>query len=251
MENENMKKSGLDMGQALEQFEEVSELTNLKVLRNNLARQRPITTNRGTMNVEKLCSLMIKDLSRDANKYPIVWEALHDLKEMEKLLFEYSKVRGILHGGKVEMEIPPDMQGAILNMDITATKESRFFLTHSEKETVLKPSGDAYILLHQMSPAEAAAQARKVVPEYMPRGERGITVVERDGITNTLFNLYTPPSWVDHPKWETLPDELPSLFLKLVRHLFPLEIERSYLYAWLYESWSSPDKVDTDLCGTG
>lgn len=222
---------------------------NLKLLKYDQSKQRPVATSRGTMNVEKFCALVTKDLSRNANKFPDVWDALHDTTEMEKMLVDYAGKNHILKGGKVEVPIPVDMEGLTLNMNLAAKgKDERFFLTH-EDETVARVSGETYLLLHQMGPLEAAAAARKVIPDYLPRGKRGVIDTENDGKKETLFNVYTPPAWTKYPNPKSLPDKLPVLFEKLVNHLFPLKEEREFFFAWLHDSLYTRSFTFLILCG--
>lgn len=224
------------------------ETVNLKILKYDQTKQRPVTTNRGTMNVEKFCTMAMKELSRHAAKFPAVWESLHDCQAAEKLLQDYAKKQGILKTmRKVEIEMPPGMDKLVLNLNLAAKgREDRFFLTHPD-ETISKISGDAYLLLNQMSPLEAAAEARKVIPEYHPRGPRGAYEVKSHGKVDVVFNTYTPPLWASYPR--KTEDKLPPLFDKLVRHLFPLGLEREYFFAWLHDSLFKRAFTFLILCG--
>lgn len=231
------------------QFSEALELINLKIIKYDQSKQRPISTNRGTMNVEKFCEMMKKELAIHAIEFPAVWKALQDTVKAEKMLMKYSEENKLLRGGKMDVEIPPDMKGLTLNMDLSAKgKEDRFFLTNPN-ETVSHVSGDSYLMLHQLTPLEASNQARKVVPEYIPRGPRGVSEIRKEGITKTIFNVYTPPVWEDHKHWEDLPDSLPPLFKKLIIHLFPLREEQRYFLSWLHDSLFSRAFVFLILCG--
>lgn len=237
------------------QLDEALASINLKIIKYDQSKQRPVATSKGTMTVEKFCQAMIKDLGRFSTKYPEVWDALHnDEGAVEEMLVEHAQSKGVLRGVKVAIPIPPDMEGVTLNMNLAAKgKDDRFFLTH-EDETVARVSGETYLLVHQLGPLEAAAAARKVIPDYMPRGKAGVTEMDNDGKKETIFNVYTPPSWKKYPNPKKLPDVLPPLFSKLVNHLFPLEVEREYFYSWLHDSLFKRSFVFLILCsspGTG
>ncbi len=231
----------------MEQFQSALDAISLKILKLDQSKQRPVSTNRGTMNMDKFSAMMIKELSPFAVEHPIVWKTLHNIPQLEKLIYEYAEKKKILFGGTVQMEIPPEMRDLKLNLNLCAKgRDDKFFLTHAD-ETVSKVSGEIFLLINQISPLEAAADARKVIPEYMPRGEKGVTEIENDGKTETVFNMYTPPRWTGVKK--KLPDSLPLLFTKLVNHLFPLIEEREYFYSWLYDSLFSRSFVFLILCG--
>jgi len=233
----------------MELFAEALQSIGLEVLKLDKSKQRPVTTNRGTWNVEKFCFNVIRDLSKDANKFPNIWSALHDITKMEKILEEYAKDKGILRGNKIEMEIPPDMQGLTLNLNLAAKyKDDKFFLTH-EDETVSEVSGDIYLMINQIEPLEAAAISRKVIPRYMPREPRGVSSLASGDREETIFNTYTPPLWRNYKGYKKLPVELPKSFKKLVEHLFPLPVEREYFFAWLHDSLFNRSFVYLVLCG--
>lgn len=238
------------------QLEDALEAFKLKILKYDPTKQRPVSTSEGTMSLEKFCKMFRDKVSAKASKYGTLIETLGDLEAAKEMLEKYAEENGVLAGKKVNIEIPPDMQNLTLNLDLTAKgRDDKFFLTH-EDETVSRVAGDTYLMIHQISPLEAASNARKVIPEYMPRGPRGVSEVINNGKTETMFNIYQPPGWVDYDKnkWASLPDELPPLFKKLVRHLFPVKLERRYFYAWLHASLFDRAFVYLILCsspGTG
>lgn len=197
------------------------------------------------MRVEKFCATIVKDMARYATKYPDVWDAALDHQKMEEYLIQWSKQKGKFKT-RVVSKIPADLVGLSLNFNLAAKgKEDRFFMTHPD-ETVSRVSGEAFLTLMGIKAEEAAASARKVIPDYLPRGQRGVTEIERNGKIETLFNVYTPPDWVTI---KNVPDKLPVIFEKLVNHLFPLPIEREYFYAWLHESLFNRAFVFLVLCG--
>lgn len=234
----------------MSQFAEALNLIKIKISKYDKTRAKCIFTNRGAMTVEKFCKVIKKDLDRHATKYPEVWDATNDLHLMEELVEGFAGEHDLLPDeGKVQIEIPPDMVGLTLNLNLAARgKEDRFFLT-DERETVSRVSGEAYLLIHQLAPLEAAAAARKVIPDYMPRGPRGVTEIENEGRTETVFNVYTPPDWQRYDKWNKLPDRLPVEFDKLIKHLFPIPEEREFLFAWLHNSLFKRSFTFLILCG--
>lgn len=233
------------------QFSDALDLLKIKISKFEPTKSRSVFTNRGAMTIEKFCKTIKKDLDRFATKYPEVWDATNDLHDMEELIRGYAEDADILVNGdrKIQIEIPPDMEGLTLNLNLAAkSKDDKFFMT-DERENVSKVTGEIYMLIHQIPPIEAAATARKVIPDYMPRGTRGVTEIESDGRTETVFNMYTPPDWTRYAKWDKLPDKLPVEFDKLVKHLFPLPIEREFFFYWLHDSLFKRAYTFLVLCG--
>jgi len=238
------------------QFAEALDLIKIKISKFDPSRARGVFTNRGNMTIEKFCKTVKKDLDRFATKYPEVWDATNDLHDMEELVKSYAEENGSLmdDGKKVNIAIPPDMEGLTLNLNLSAKgRDDRFFLT-DENEHVSRVSGEVYLLIHQLDPLAAAASARKVIPEYMPRGTSGVTEIEKGGRSQTFFNVYTPPEWARYQGWNKLPDKLPVEFDKLVKHLFPIPEEREFFFAWLHDSLFKRSYTFLILCswpGTG
>lgn len=236
----------------MSQFSDALTITKIKISKFDPSRVRSVFTNRGTMSVEKFCKTLKKDLDIHATKYPQVWDATNDLHDMEEMIRSYADKKNILADDpnqKVNIAIPPDMEGLTLNLNLSAkSRDDKFFLT-DERESVSRVSGDIYLMIHQIDPLTAAAQARKVIPDYMPRGTRGITEIESDGRKETIFNMYTPPEWTRYDRWNKLPDKLPVEFDKLVKHLFPIEEERMFFFAWLHDSLFKRSFTFLILCG--
>lgn len=240
----------------MSQLADALEVLKIKIIKFDPSKQRPVTTNKGTMSLEKFQKMMQEKLVSKASKFGNLLEALDDVEETGDILHQYAKQEKILVKDKkdIQIDIPPDMQNLRLNMNLAAKgKDEEFFLTH-EDETVSKVTGKMYMLCHQLAPVEAAANARKVIPEYLPRGPIGVNEMLVDDKTETIFNMYTPPKWVKNKDYKKLPDRLPLLFEKLVKHLFPKPIEREYFYAWLHDSLFKRSFVFLILCsapGTG
>lgn len=242
----------------MSQLAEALEAVKLKIIKYDPSKQRPVSTSNGTMSIEKFQKILREKLGPKAAKFGGVMETLYDVEATQDILEEYAKKQKILVKDKseVNIDIPADMQDLTLNMNMSAIgKDEEFFLTH-EDETISRVSGRMYMLCHQMSPVEAASQARKVVPDYMPRGSAGVTEMEVDDKVQTIFNTYAPPKWTKYPlrDYKNLPDRLPPLFEKLVNHLFPKKVEREFFYAWLHDSIIKRSFTFLILCsapGTG
>jgi hypothetical protein len=235
-----------------EQLNEALASVNLKIAKFDKERAKSVFTNRGAMTVEKFCKVVVKDLAKSATKFPDVWNAAHDLYVMEELIEKYAEDKGVLvdPNKKVNIEIPPDMEGLTLNLNLAAKgRDEKFFLT-DETESVSRVSGEIYLLIHQIPPLEAAAQSRKVIPDYMPRGKRGVTMVKvGEDREESIFNMYTPPDWKRYKYWKKLPDRLPVEFDKLIKHLFPISEEREFFFAWLHDSLFKRSFTFLILCG--
>jgi len=231
----------------MSQLEDALQSCDIELLKLDLTKQRPVITSAGTMTVEKFGKKLMEAMGVEALKFPEVFSACRNTKEMSSLLEDLARTKNVLRENiHVATSIPPEMENLTLNMDITAD-EKPFFLT-DERDVVSKISGIAYIRVHQLKETEAVAIARKVWPEYLPRSPVGTTTIKLGGEERTVLNLYRPPIWSGMEK-RTLKDELPELFQKLVHHLFPLQIEREYFYSWLYYSLFERSFVYLLLCG--
>lgn len=231
----------------MEQLEQALLAADLKILKFDVSKQRPVSSNAGTMNVEKFCTLFLERLGAKCMKFPEVTPILYDYVRAEGVFREYAKENKILQGEKVDIEVPEHYQNLTLNMNLSSkTYSEKFFMTNPD-ESVSRVSGDSYLMLKQMGAVEAAAIARKVIPEYWPNRGPGVFETTRDGNIDSIFNTYTPAPW---KKFDgKVPDELPELFKRLVNHLFPIEEEREYFFNWLYESMFSRAFVFLILCG--
>lgn len=135
-----------------------------------------------------------------------------------------------------------------LNMDVSHTgRDAKFFMTTPD-EYISEISGPSYLKIYQLNEQEAVSNARKVIPEYMPRKAPGlVTRKVFTGEEMTFFNSYVPPVWM-REEIKT-PPGLPPLFQKLVTHLFPVEDEREYFFDWLHASLFKRSFVYLVLCG--
>lgn len=246
------KKKGADGRNAIDQFSDALAAAKIKILKFDSSKQRPVSTGNATMNIEKFSKEFLEKLGPDAVSYPIVFKALHNLNDAAELIDAYAKMKGIaVHSDRREIDSPADMEGLTLNFDLTAQgRDNKFFLTDSN-ELVSRISGEAYLLAHQLSAKDAVSVARRVIPEYQPRGQHGVFTKATKERDETIFNTYTRPSWSRLPErqWEKLPDKLPSPFSKLVNHLFPIKEEREFFFAWLHDSMFKRSYIFLILCG--
>lgn len=225
------------------QLEDALKSVKLRIIRFDPVKPRPVVTNRGAFTVEKFSKALLEKLGSEVLKYPELFKALHSHDQLESL------VEGFVDDELPRTATPPEMEGLTLNMNLAAKgRDEKFFLTHAD-ETVARISGDSYLLVHQMSHTDAAACARKVIPDYVPRGPRGVYEIENEGKVETVFNVYTPPPWTRYEGWDKLPDKLPLEFKKLVEHLFPIEVEREYFFAWFHDSLFKRALTFLILCG--
>lgn len=240
----------------LKQFREVLKKTGVSLKNLDTTKSRPVITESGALTVSKFSERLIKLLDVEALNYPDVFKATRKESLMLGLIQKYvDRQKAANPSG---LNVPKEFRGFTLNMNMAAKKhDERFFITYSD-ETVARITGDAYISICNMKLPDAVAIARKVIPEYHPRGQRGVysQLNPFTGKKEDIFNSYTPPAWmkISKKEWVELPDRLPPLFLKLIRHLIPLKKERQYFYAWLHESLFSRSFVYLVLCsppGTG
>lgn len=242
------------LGKAVSQFIEVLATTKTEITKYDPAKPRSVFGNAGPMNVEKFCDLLKGKLGSNALNFPEVFQAIHDSHLAKEVIEAYAAQKGLLVDGSKTIPIPPDLQNLTLNMNMSAKgREDRFFLTNPD-ETVSPVSGEMYLLVAQMSPPEAAAVARKVIPDYLPRGPVGISEIKIDGKKRTIFNMYAPPAWTRYRGWDKLPDKLPTEFNKLIRHQLPIPEEREFFFAWLHDSLFKRSYTFLILCsspGTG
>lgn len=230
------------------------EAAKIKILKYDPTKQRtPLTTNLSSMSIEKFIKVFKEKLGAKVVDFPDVNRAFFDTEEMESMIHAYAKKTGVLveQNGKPEIVIPEHLKNLTLNFNLAAKGRDEDFFTTDDLETVTRITGSKYMKALSITDVEATAIARQVIPEYMPRGKRGVTEVRVNNRVEPLFNTYTPPDWTRYPKpkWEKLPDKLPIEFEKLVKHLFPLPEERQFFFAWLYNSLFKRSFTFLILCG--
>lgn len=228
----------------MSEFSGALKAANIKIIKYDPTKKRPVMTNRGTVSLEGFCKLFQKDLGKRAIEFPEVFGALHDMLDVEKLLENYAEEHGLIEKAR---QVPEPLKGLKLNCNMAAKgREERFFLS-TPSEAVSPIAGEFFLLAHNLQPADAVAQARHVVPEYLPR--KGPGVFRRDDMEGEfdIFNMYTPAPWTQFEG--ELEDELPEIFVKLVNHLFPIEEEREFFFAWLHDSLFKRAYTFLILCG--
>lgn len=233
------------------ELEKALKAANIKISQYDPSKYRPVKCSISTCTIEKFSKILSEKLRSDIVKFPEVAKAIFEESEMARLIEEYSKAIKVYvdPDKKVDIEIPPDMENLTLNMNLSAkSKDDKFFLTHPD-ETISEVTGEIYLMINQISPLEAAAVARKVIPEYLPRSEAGVSELTVGGKPRTVFNTYTPPEWTTVNMDKVYAEHLPILFKKLVKHLFPLAKERDFFLKWLYHSLFKRSYTFLVLCG--
>jgi hypothetical protein len=195
--------------------------------------------------VEKFSAALVTALGADAVDHPEIFRASKDIIKMGTLIEDYAKEIGAFRGAR-DRTLPANMEDLTLNMDLTSQEKSKFFLTDSS-EIISDLASNSYIKILGLSEADAVEEARKVYPAYMPRKPPGVSDIVVEDIKKSLFNTYPVPWWIRRKA--DVPDTLPPLFLKLIRHLLPHKTDRKYFYSWLYHSLFERALVYLVLCG--
>ena len=240
-------------------IDEILQELSFDILSYKAYRPNPIETNiYGRMRIDKLSKIILKGLSSDIEKNYKRMSLAQNLKELNDAVIEYCKDRKTYEeedprkqfiDGRAP-EIPDTLKGLTLNLDLAHTGNTlRFFLT-DKNEIVSRTSGSSYIKVLGIKEQQAVDVARKVIPEYRPRGSRGVTKsINTYGQEEDILNTYIPPAWMNYASQVKVKDSLPKSFEKLVNHLFPLEIEREYLFSWIWHSLFRRSFVYLVLCG--
>jgi hypothetical protein len=167
-------------------------------------------------------------------------------RELESLLVEYCDKIGVI---PKKRETPQDsaslLEGLVLYKDVSFSldKEPKFFLGTPEGIVSDIPAHH-YIALHRGENFDPGREAIPAVMEYSPREDLGIYTKETARGTRVRhINSYIPPKWMSYEG--DLPDKLPTLFEKLINHIFPEKSERKFFFHWVYRSLV--DRADTYL----
>lgn len=246
--------------------EEISESTQLKgaieaagikLIKYDPTKQRPVSTSIGTMDLKKFSRVLLEKLGVKMAMHPVAIHAAHDLSKLDTLLAEMAEEEGSLVSDRREISIPQELSDLTLNMNMMATEyKDTFFVTTKDEYISQAVTGHMYIRKCNIPEQECYEMARAVVPDYRPRGPRGV-VQEIEPTTKekiSIYNKYVPAHWerwrAENPKeWNKLPFAPPTLFIKLLKHLIPDGNERKYLYAWIYASLTKRSYVYLVLCG--
>jgi hypothetical protein len=236
---------------SLSEFSEALKEAKITITKYDLKKQKPVYMNSGPgISVEKFSTALQKSLLAGLAKYPKILEAAFDPSKMDDILREHAEATGVLTGQSATKDIPDNMKSLRLMYDMTAKGMADKFFLINDKNIVSPISGEAYIDVHQIKFPDAVASAEKVIPRYLPRNGPGtVQVQDGRGDVDTVFNKYIPPMWVGSSTQRGHKDQLPKLFSDLVNHLLPLEIEREYLYHWLYMSMFERAPTFLVLCG--
>lgn len=233
------------------------EAANIEILKYSPEKQRPITTDSGNFSIEKFTKSLTTALGDNLGEHPEIVKAINNPKIMPKLLESYAEESLEVVGGEA-ITIPENLKQYTLNIDTSSKEENskRFFITTDEDLVSKSLTGRYFIDRCKISPPQAIAMARPVVPKYMPRSRRGITVVESQTTLEEIsyYNTYVPPEWEqwrsrNPDQWKKIPAKPPALVMKLLKHLIPLKEEREYLYAWMFTSMTARSYVYLVLCG--
>lgn len=234
------------------QFTEALATAKIKIFKYDPSKGRCITTNTGgTFSLERFMKVFSQALGARIVEYPEVQKTFFDAGRMGEALRDYSKSLGVLVDREQRsFDIPDSYKELTLNIDQSHTgRDLKTFMT-TPSEYISHVSGTVWARTNGMSEEDVIAGARKVVPEYRPRDKPGIVTQKTiNGESIPVYNSYIPPSWREYEG--DLPDKLPILFSKLVRHLFPIALEREYFFAWLYDSLFRRAFVYLILCGPG
>lgn len=236
-----------------EQFDNFLKEANLEITAYDPDKERTaLKTSLGRMSLKKFQeALRTGPLAAKVAKFQRVQSVLYapDV-EFARRLIPYLEDNGLVKSKESRGEsIPEAYRDLVLNMDHTHVgRDIKFFMTTPD-EFISPVAGPAYLASSNISYEEAVHRARKVSPRYMPRRRAGIhkLPISSGGVLDH-YNTYVPPSWKRVTK-EGVRDKLPVLFKKLVWHLFPLESEREYFFAWLYKSLFDRSYVYMILCG--
>lgn len=170
-----------------------------------------------------------------AYKFPLVFDYLENDQKLFTFLTGYCKEKNLLPTkvvlANVEKEIVK-LQDLILYKDVSPSmdREPRYF-TGSKEGLMSSVPGHHYIAV--MGIKQPELESLPVVPEYSPKGPKGIYPKETDfGDVMNHMNCYIPPAWRDFDG--ELPDKLPTLFKKLVDHLFPTQEAKDFFFHWTY-----------------
>lgn len=178
------------------------------------------------------------------DEFPTIVKATYKESHLSKITIDYARDQKILIGERVKTE---SLDKYRLNLDMQSDP-AKFFVT-TEDEYISDISGVVYISLMGMKHDEAVANARAVFMEYDPRGESGVRAVKMGRENKEIFNTYVPPLWRGHKNVTMKHPKIHPLFLKCIKHVFPIKIERQFFYAWLYASLFKRAPTYLILCG--
>lgn len=231
----------------MSEFKKAIEAANITITKYDPSKNRPIYVDGAGVAIGKFAELLISKLGGKLKDHPIVLTIMSNTSELIALLETYAEEEGVFAGDdKASEAVPPaELAHLTLNIDRTCKEPGgkRYFCTTKEELVDPGTSGQYYIDLCEGPPNAVLKLARPVIPTYLPRSERGVTVLkdENTGVSHNHFNTYIPPSWkrfqIKHPKeWDKISATPPALIIKYLKFFIPDKKEREYLYAWIYKS---------------
>lgn len=233
------------------EFKKELKSLGIKITNYRPEKPRPIIVDGiGPVNAERFAREALKIIqTKGLSDFQTTLKIISDVARCHRTLKKYCEKEGLVEGDPVsKILIPEAYKELTLNLDQSHIgRDLRFFMTTPD-EYVSEIAGPVYLKVSNIQEEQAIKMARKVVTEYLPRNERGVSVKQNNsGETIEVYNTYVPPVWDLYE--DRVPDKLPRLFRKLVYHLFPLEIEREYFFTWLYNSLFKRSYVYLVLCG--
>jgi hypothetical protein len=204
--------------------------------------KRVKTAKHGALTVKAFCARLQKAMGDSLFSHAVLTKCVFNPDEMSGLLSDLLPAEE-----DKTLYIPEAIAHLKLFLDLSSnSREKRFFCVDSENN-ISKVSGMNYLGMSGLKDADAFSIATPVYPEYLPRSPKG--VVKGSSPSCDSFNTYVRPSWVDYLEKNKVPDKLPTLFKKLIYHLFVSQEEIDYFFAWLYVSLTSRSYVYLVLCG--
>lgn len=229
----------------------VLERANIKIRKFDATKARPVMTNASerSTTVEAFIQAIKNTLGPAIAEFPEFLKMSFSMDECMKLVTDHCDMNGLSKDVQDSVNVPEEFKNLTLNIDMgCSTRDGAFFTTTPDEKTspIL---GARYIDICSLTHRDANEIARKVIREYVPRGDRGVILKAVDGSEEQypIFNSYNPPKWEGHEK--RVEPKLPSLFSKLVKHLFPLPIEQEYFFHWLHASLFGRAQTFLVLCG--
>lgn len=168
-----------------------------------------------------------------------------DVATLSDMVKNHARLRQILVGG--ERIAPTSLADYQLNLDLESDPP-KFFVT-TKDEYLSSITGSSYIAVMGMKQDEAVHVARHVAMDYNPRGKSGVYTNKHGREVRNIFNTYVPPLWKGHPNTKGSHGKIHPLFLKCIKHVFPIKKERNFFYAWLYMSIFKRAPTYLLLCG--
>lgn len=248
------KLEGINSVPVTKDFDSFLSEYKIKILKYNPEKLRPVTLLLGgTMSIEVFAKNIVATSGSYLLDYPEVFKATKDLNLLVELLTDHAKRNDVLIEPKKPkkqrvVQVPEYLGNLTLNLDVGNQKRDLRFFLSDENEVISPFGGYTYIRSAKMTEDEAIDAARHVMPVYRPRSLNGVFKEgDERGVEINYFNTYIPPKWASYEG--DLPDRFPIIFQKLINHLFPLEEEREYFFAWLHASLFERSYVYLVLCG--